>query len=594
MKYALELSRSSPSNHANTPGGKPVKSGSMPAASRNRGTATLPAWPARRRRLGRDPAGGSPFARPRRSRVLAEAVAARRHLRRDDPRAGADRAGPRHRLMLHEHTLLAAARSGDQNAFGQLVEPFAGELHAHCYRMLGSVQDAEDALQDALLRAWRGLARFDGRGSLRAWLYRIATNTGLDLIARRPSGSCRSSTAGRPTRGSARRAADRAVWLEPYPDARLGDGLRVARGALRAARERRARLRRRAAAPPCAPARRADPARGARLLRPRGRRDARVHRGVGQQRAAAGAQGDRGAAARAQPAGHAAHARRPRGPRARRPLRRGLGARRRRHRRRHARRGRGPLDAADAHLVPRRRHHHLPHRLGLLRARLRRRGRPPRPRAPDASERPAGLRHLRLEPRARRPPADRAPGPHARRRRASTRSPASSCRSSSPGSASRPSCPKWGQTLFRFAAGRCGRGPGARDRSSPCPHRDTVAGPGPVPSPSGATWPAPGSAGQAAPGRCGGAPAQGTGLRLVHTATRSPGPDQSLHRAADMAGARIGRASRPGRSGRGPGARDRSSRCPHRAHGRRARTSPFTERREMAGARIGRASRGET
>src|SRR3954454_20479881 len=82
--------------------------------------------------------------------------------------------------------LLDAARGGDEGAFRRLVEPHRSELHAHCYRMLGSLHDAEYALQDALLRAWRGLPKFDGRSSLRSWLYRIATNTSLDVINRRP------------------------------------------------------------------------------------------------------------------------------------------------------------------------------------------------------------------------------------------------------------------------------------------------------------------------------------------------------------------------------------------------------------------------
>src|SRR3954447_13622685 len=85
-----------------------------------------------------------------------------------------------------EQELLTAASRGDEAAFGRLIDGYRGELHAHCYRLCGSVHDAEDALQDALLRAWRGLARFEGRSSLRSWLYTIATNASLNLIGKRP------------------------------------------------------------------------------------------------------------------------------------------------------------------------------------------------------------------------------------------------------------------------------------------------------------------------------------------------------------------------------------------------------------------------
>jgi len=117
-----------------------------------------------------------------------------------------------------EPALLEAARGDDGAAFARLVEPYRAELHAHCYRMLGSVQDAEDALQDALLGAWRGLAGFEGRGSLRAWLYRITTNACLRLLRRRPRRLLSADY------GPAFDQVDdlgepvaEPVWLEPYP-----------------------------------------------------------------------------------------------------------------------------------------------------------------------------------------------------------------------------------------------------------------------------------------------------------------------------------------------------------------------------------------
>ena len=122
-----------------------------------------------------------------------------------------------------ERELLERTRGGDEAAFRRLVEPRQAELHAHCYRMLGSVHDAEDALQETLLRAWRGLPRFEGRSSLRAWLYTIATNTCLNLIARRPK-RVLPVDYGPPTDPHAGPGEPvvEAVWVEPYPDDQLG------------------------------------------------------------------------------------------------------------------------------------------------------------------------------------------------------------------------------------------------------------------------------------------------------------------------------------------------------------------------------------
>ena len=116
--------------------------------------------------------------------------------------------------------LLARARAGDGEAFREVTEPYHREMQVHCYRMLGSFQDAEDALQDTLLAAWQGLGGFDGRASIRTWLYRIATNRCLN--ARRSASrrqakewDVRNVQMPEPTR------LGEVVWLEPFPDALL-------------------------------------------------------------------------------------------------------------------------------------------------------------------------------------------------------------------------------------------------------------------------------------------------------------------------------------------------------------------------------------
>jgi RNA polymerase sigma-70 factor, ECF subfamily len=122
-----------------------------------------------------------------------------------------------------ESRLLEAARRGDEHAFGRLVLPHRRELHAHCYRMLGSAHDADDALQDALLRAWRGVAKFEGRSTVRSWLYRITTNACLDVISRRPKRVLpidHGPAAGRDD--DLAEPLTESVWVEPYADDQLG------------------------------------------------------------------------------------------------------------------------------------------------------------------------------------------------------------------------------------------------------------------------------------------------------------------------------------------------------------------------------------
>ena len=123
------------------------------------------------------------------------------------------------RTRADETALLNLAREGDESAFGELVEAHRAQLRAHAYRMLGSVHDAEDALQEALLRAWRGLSGFEGRSSARSWLYSIVTNTALDISRRRSRrelpvdfgpAAGRADDLGAPVTDP--------VWLEPYPD----------------------------------------------------------------------------------------------------------------------------------------------------------------------------------------------------------------------------------------------------------------------------------------------------------------------------------------------------------------------------------------
>src|SRR3954468_20628727 len=128
------------------------------------------------------------------------------------------------RGTAHERALLRSARGGDESAFGALIESYRGELHAHCYRMLGSVHDAEDALQEATLRAWRGLARFEGRSSLRSWLYTIATNASLTAIERRPKRvlPIDYGPSADPHNDGLGLPPIEETWVEPYPDEGLG------------------------------------------------------------------------------------------------------------------------------------------------------------------------------------------------------------------------------------------------------------------------------------------------------------------------------------------------------------------------------------
>ena len=124
--------------------------------------------------------------------------------------------------------LLQQARAGDRDAFTALVEPHRGELQAHCYRMLGSLQDAEDALQETLLAAWLGLDGFEGRSSVRTWLYRIATNRCLNLL--RAAGRRPTTAAPLPVTPPEPSRLFEVPWLQPCSRRPAGRSLRPRSG----------------------------------------------------------------------------------------------------------------------------------------------------------------------------------------------------------------------------------------------------------------------------------------------------------------------------------------------------------------------------
>lgn len=121
-------------------------------------------------------------------------------------------------MTLEETTYLNAARSGDQEAFAQLVEPYRKQLLVHCYRILGSFEDAEDMLQETLVRVWKRLDSFEGRSSLRAWLYKIATNASLDALDSRRVRGLPKELYGRGNPTQPLPAPVQANWVEPLPD----------------------------------------------------------------------------------------------------------------------------------------------------------------------------------------------------------------------------------------------------------------------------------------------------------------------------------------------------------------------------------------
>jgi RNA polymerase sigma-70 factor (ECF subfamily) len=126
-----------------------------------------------------------------------------------------------------EGELVAAALSGNQRAFARLVERYRAPLRMHCYRMVGSLQDAEDLVQETFLRAWRRRSTYQGRSTFRTWLYRIATNACLDFLDRHPRHLRQPLEPGRPADAA---GAAEVPWLQPYPDRLLEQAAAEAAG----------------------------------------------------------------------------------------------------------------------------------------------------------------------------------------------------------------------------------------------------------------------------------------------------------------------------------------------------------------------------
>ena len=248
--------------------------------------------------------------------------------------------------MTELHATSQAPRGTSPDRVEDQLEQHRGELTGYCYRMLGSAFEAEDAVQETMVRAWRSIDSFEGRSALRSWLYRIATNVCLDMLdgtqAARPADGLRPA-AHAPTRPLGPRCR-RPRWLEPIPDARVA----ARPAATRPSWPSRARRSASPSSPRCStcrpPARGADPARGPALAGDRGRRAARHDGRVGQQRAAAGPR-HAGRSGRSTPSdAPAPHGRRAAG--AARALRRRVRALRHRRATRAAARGRDAVDAA--------------------------------------------------------------------------------------------------------------------------------------------------------------------------------------------------------------------------------------------------------